>query len=185
MKSHLLIVLFSSSRSFFPSKCCGEREKTGEKTEEKNKLKDLPGKTRGKRCVLLSTPTRSKTRQNKERERTYPRVLATFFPREKTFRVAFDTLNEMFSFLRTPNKRETCAASFSSCTVQTDPVKASFFVLRITRNEEREARILTLCVACLCKKSARFGRQKHRPGDDDDDDDAGGRCATLRERRRI
>jgi hypothetical protein len=124
-----------------------EKNRRG-KTEEKNKPKDLPGKTRGKRCLVLSTPTlRSKTAKQRQREKTYPvrRVSSTFFrerEEKKTFRVAHDTLNKIEIFFLFWSKRETCAASFSSCTRQT----SGGFLLPFANTvyEEREARIRTL-----------------------------------------
>ena len=59
-----------------------EKNRRG-KTEEKNKPKDLPGKTRGKRCFSIehtdTTVENGKTAA--EREKTYPvrRVSSTFF----------------------------------------------------------------------------------------------------------
>ena len=57
------------------------------------------------------------------------------------------------------------------------------FLLRSANNiyEEREARILILCAACLCKRSVRFVVRRRE--DSIIGDDAGGRCATLHKRR--
>ena len=133
-----------------------EKNRRG-KTEEKNKPKDLPGKTRGKRCLVLSTPTlRSKTAKQRQREKTYPvrRVSSTFFrerAKKKTFRVATDTLNiDFFSFLEQKGDVRGLIRFVHETDLRGLP--SSFCEYRLRRKRGENTNTTMIKDVCLCKK---------------------------------
>ena len=109
-----------------------------------------------------------------------------FLLREKTFRVACNTLNEIFVF---GADTETRAASFASCTDRQKTRRIpSSFESTIYEEEAFENTNTPCIIACLCKRSARcfvFVRRREDSVVIGDDDDAGGRCAPSHKRRRI
>ena len=140
------------SYSFFPLKCClksDERKTGGAKQKRKINRKISQVRRVANGVLVLSTPTRrSKTAKQRQRERkrirsvACPRLFSERERKKKTFRVAHDTLNKIEIFFLFWSKRETCAASFASCTRQT----SGGFLLPFANTvyEEREARIRTL-----------------------------------------
>ena len=113
----------------------------------------------------------------------HPSCPRHFILEKKTFRVACNTLNEMFC-LRADTEKETRAASFASCTTDRQT--------RFRIYEEREAFENTnapCIIACLCKRSSArcfvFVRRREDSVVIGDDDDAGGRCAPSHKKRRI
>lgn len=136
--------------------------------------------------LLLSAPTLRIYERKK-----HLRVLDIFLLREKTFRVACNTLNEIFCFWG--GHRKGNARGLIRFVHGTDRRPGLEFLLRFesTIYEEREAfeNTNTPCIiACLCKRSARcfvFVRRREDSVVIGDDDDAGGRCAPSHKRRRI
>ena len=119
------------------------------------------------------------------------RVLDIFLLREKTFRVACNTLNEIFCFWG--GHRKGNARGLIRFVHGTDRRPGLEFLLRFesTIYEEREAFENTntpRIIACLCKRSSARCFVFVRRREDSviiGDDDAGGRCAPSHKRRRI